>query len=301
MTLDNIIEDWKKYLYYESNYSKNTLNSYITDIYLLIKFLIKYGSENISLLTVTKQSVRAWILDRNNRGDSPKSIARGLSALKNLHRFLIANEYIKNSEILRMKTPKCPKNLPRPLSITNLNNIIDCVKDLKLTDWIVKRDAALLITIYSVGLRISEALSIKRSDVLNNNGYLNITGKGGKNRYVPLLAQVSDLINVYLTSCPFKSEWLFVNKSGSKLGVTSVQKLLQKARRMLNLPENITPHSLRHTCATHLMENSGDIRSIQELLGHSSLTSTQVYADISEKHLIETYNKFHPLTDKKDD
>lgn len=297
MLFENIISDWKKYLCYESNYSKNTVDSYAIDVSLLTKFLLKYGDDNIDAFNVTKQIIRAWILDRNNKGDSPKSIARGLSALKNLHRFLILNNCIENSDILRMRAPRAFKTLPRALSMSNLNSVIDCVHCIKMTDWMAKRDKALLVMIYSVGLRISEALTLKRFDVINSNGFLNINGKGGKHRMVPLMREVRSLVEEYLIVCPFSSEWLFVNKFGEKIGSTSVQKLLQKARRMLNLPENITPHSLRHTCATHLMENSGDIRGIQELLGHASLNSTQIYADVTKKYIIDTYDKCHPFVD----
>lgn len=301
MILKDAIDDWKQYLRIESNYSQNTVDSYVFDISLLYKFLTKYGDEDISVFNVSKQIVRAWILDRNNNGTSSKSIARGLSALKNLHRFLLVNHYIENSDILRMKSPKVVRTLPRALSISNFNNIIESIHEIKQTDWIVKRDISLLVMIYSVGLRISEALSLKTADILENNTFLNIEGKGGKVRSVPLISSVASLLKEYLNACPFASKWLFVNKFGEKIGVTSVQKLIQKSRRLLNLPENITPHSLRHTCATHLMENSGDIRSIQELLGHSSLSSTQIYADITKKYIIETYDKCHPFSNQSKD
>jgi integrase/recombinase XerC len=324
------LESWKKHLLLETNYSKNTVKSYENDIILLERFLNEYSSGQILISNLSKQVIRAWILYRQNKGDSPRSISRGISSIKSLHKFLIKNKIIEKSDILNMKSPKVSRTLPRPLTISQLNNVINSIHDIKQTCWIVKRDRALLTLIYSVGLRISEALSIKKEDIQNSSGYLNITGKGGKTRVVPLLDNVRKIIEEYIDLCPYYKAWeaaaarqlkagrsrgllvgeaygaaaasedsssyLFVNRFGEQLHPTSVQRLMQKSRRLLNLSEKVTPHSLRHTCATHIMENSRDLRGIQELLGHSSISSTQIYADITKKYLTEVYDKCHPLS-----
>jgi integrase/recombinase XerC len=288
------LEDWKKHLLLETNYSKNTVRSYENDIVLLNRFLSEYGAGQILIDNLSKQAIRAWILYRKNKGDNPRSISRGISAIKNLHKFMLNNKIIKKSEILNMKSPKISRTLPRPLTVSQLNGILSSIYDIKQTGWIVKRDISLLTLIYSVGLRVSEALSIKRSDIQCSS--LNITGKGGKTRIVPILDCVRKVLYDYIDSCPYSVEYLFVNRFGKQLNQTSVQKLLQKSRRLLSLSEKVTPHSLRHTCATHIMENSGDLRGIQELLGHSSINSTQIYADVTKKYLTEVYEKCHPLS-----
>jgi integrase/recombinase XerC len=161
----------------------------------------------------------------------------------------------------------------------------------------IKRDRALLTFIYSVGLRISEALSIKRRDFINATEFINVLGKGRKNREVPLLKGVRSVITEYINhpDTP-NSDFLFTNRFGNKLSISSLQKLMQRARRLIGLPETVTPHSLRHSCATHLMESSGDIRSIQELFGHASISSTQIYTDVARGHMMMAYDKYHPMS-----
>ncbi len=293
--MDNLIESWTKYLLYEHNYSDNTINAYLADLHEFHKFLLEYSNGSISLAETTKQDMRSWILYRQKNGHSFRSITRGISAIKNLHKFMLEKHIINNSDIIGMKSPKITKTLPRPLTISQLDDIIGAVNDIKNTSWIIKRDRAVLVLIYSVGLRISEALNIKSEDFLHNSGFINIVGKGGKHRSVPIIDSVYGVIHDYLRARPYSSQFLFVNRYGEQLHATTIQKLLQKARRLLNLSENITPHALRHTCATHIMENSGKLREVQELLGHSSLNSTQIYADITQKYLLDTYEKCHPL------
>jgi integrase/recombinase XerC len=171
------------------------------------------------------------------------------------------------------------------------------VGTVKKTDWIIRRDEALFVLIYSVGLRISEAINLKRADFDDSSGFLPICGKGGKMRSVPLLDNVKKVLEIYLCASVYpKAAYLFVNRFGEKLSASAVQKLLQMLRRQLGLPETVTPHALRHSCATHIMESSGDLRGIQELLGHSSISSTQIYTDIAQRYIIDTYDRCHPLS-----
>ena len=300
-TLNNFVESWMKYLKSSCNLSSNTVSSYHSDIKQLVSFLERYKGGGCSLdefKILTRGDIRAWFLQRKNCGESSKTISRGLSAVKSFLKFLIKEGKIENSEVLVMKPPKVGKSLPRPLNISQINDIIDSISDIKQTSWIVKRDRALLALIYSVGLRISEALNLNRDEISESTESLNILGKGGKVRVVPIIDSVKSVIFEYLYSCEFKnSEALFVNNRGERLTPSSIQKLIRKSRQLLGLSDKVTPHALRHSCATHLMENTGDLRGIQELLGHSSISSTQIYADVAKKYIAEIYDKCHPLSD----
>ncbi len=298
--LYDFINLWLKYLKNSRNLSQNTIKSYDSDLKQLLRFLNKYKGAACELndfQRLSKNEVRAWILSRKNDQECTKTISRGISALKSFIKFLIKEDKIQNSDILLMKAPKIGKNLPRPLSISQINEILDSVSLIKQTDWIIKRDKALLVMIYSVGLRVSEALGLNKADISMTSNSLAVLGKGGKIRSVPLLDIVKDTIFDYLNSCPHsETTALFVNNRGGRLTPSAVQKLIKKSRQLLGLSGKVTVHALRHSCATHLMESSGDLRGIQELLGHSSISSTQIYADVAKKYIAEIYDKCHPLS-----
>lgn len=298
--LEGIINLWKRYLQYSRNLSVHTVSSYCSDLNQLIIFLREYKSKNIDLddfITLVKTDIRAWILYRIKKSETSRTISRGLSSIKSFVGYLIENNFLKSSELKNVKHPKSPKLLPRPLSINQINDIISSVSDIKQTNWIIKRDRALITLIYSVGLRISEALSLNREEFFASGDYINISGKGGKSRTVPLVSKVRDVIEDYLNASEFKtSEALFVNNRGERLSASALQKLIRKIRNNLNLSEHVTPHALRHSCATHLMEYSGELREIQELLGHSSIVSTQIYAYVAKKYITEVYDKCHPMS-----
>ena len=293
---------WLKYLKNSRNLSQNTINSYASDLNQLILFLNDYKGATCKLIDfqeLSKNDIRAWILSRKNAHESAKTISRGISALKSFIKFLIKEKQVQNSDILMMRSPKIEKNLPRPLNISQINEILDSLSTIKQTDWIIRRDRALLVLIYSVGLRISEALSLNRADISMTTNSITVLGKGGRIRVVPLLTIVKDMIFDYLNACKYPdSIALFVNSRGGRLTASAVQKLMKKSRELLGLSEKVTVHALRHSCATHLMENSGDLRGIQELLGHSSISSTQIYADVAKKYIAEIYDKCHPLSER---
>lgn len=297
---EETINSWKRYLQYSRNLSIHTVNSYYSDLNQLILFLKEYKNKEINLkdfIDLIKSDIRAWVLYRIKKSELPRTISRGLSSIKSFISYLTENRILENSELSNVKHPKIPKLLPRPLSIKQINDIISSVSDMKQTDWIIKRDKALIILIYSVGLRISEALSLNKKEFLTSRDCLNILGKGGKYRTVPIIPIVREAIDDYLDACEFKmSEALFVNNKGERLSASALQKLIRKIRNTLNLSEYVTPHALRHSCATHLMEYSGELREIQELLGHSSIVSTQIYADVAKKYITEVYDKCHPLS-----
>lgn len=301
-SLCDFVNLWLRYLKNSCNLSKNTVNSYASDLKQLILFLNQYNGvapqiENFTALS--KNDIRAWILNKKNAGESPKTVSRGISAIKSFIKFLIKEKKIENSTILTMKPPKIEKNLPRPLNISQINDILTSVSEIKQRDWIIKRDKALLIVIYSVGLRISEALGLNKEDISATSRSIRVLGKGGKIRVVPLLDVVKDAIFEYLNACEHvTSQALFVNSRGGRLTASAVQKLIRKSRELLGFSKKVTVHALRHSCATHLMESTGDLRGIQELLGHSSISSTQIYADVAKKYIAEIYDKCHPLSGK---
>jgi integrase/recombinase XerC len=294
---------------YSKTLSKNTADSYINDLYLFIEFLSRYSSEEINLEAIKcirRQDLRSWFLERINKRHSSKSIARGLSAIKCFFKFMIDLKLMEDHPVMVMRPPKVGKSLPRPLTVDQVNTLINSVKEYKKTGWMRARDEALLVLTYSVGLRISEVLGIKLSDISITSSFINITGKGGKVRSVPLINKVKNIILQYVNSRPsnMETEFLFVNKSGARLSASAIQKLVRRIRRSNKMPETITPHALRHTCATHIMENSRDIRGVQDLLGHSSISSTQIYADVSSKYISDIYDNYHPMSassNKKDD
>ena len=303
--MDNLrsaINSWLKYLKNSLGLSENTVNSYLSDLNQLILFLNEYNSSETDfnvLKSLTKNDIRAWFLQRKNNGECAKTIARGLSAVKSFIKFLTVQKEIESNNILTMRPPKTPKNLPRPLNISQINDIITSISDIKQTDWIIKRDKALLALIYSVGLRISEALNLNKCDISNTNDQITILGKGRKLRVVPIVKSIKEAIFDYLNNCKFKDAIpLFVSNHGKRLTASAVQKLVKKSRELLGFSEKVTPHALRHSCATHLMENSGDLRGIQELLGHASIASTQIYADVAKKYIATVYDQCHPLSQK---
>ncbi len=300
-SLCDFINLWLKYLKNFRNLSQNTINSYASDLRQLIIFLNEYKGSTCELdnfQRLSKNEVRAWILNRKNAHECAKTISRGISAVKSFIKFLIKDGKIKNSDILMMRSPKIEKSLPRPLSIGQINEILDSIPMIKQTDWIIKRDKALLVMIYSVGLRVSEALSLNRADISVTSNSISVLGKGGKIRSVPLLDIVKSTIFDYLDACAYsEATALFVNNSGGRLTPSAVQKLIKKSRKLLGFSGKVTVHALRHSCATHLMESSGDLRGIQELLGHASISSTQIYADVAKKYIAEMYDKCHPLSE----
>ncbi|MDR1234449.1 MAG: tyrosine recombinase XerC [Holosporales bacterium] len=301
--MQQLLDEWRKEILFCRGMSTNTCDSYAADLVLLVRFLQEYKATQIQLddlLSLEKQDIRAWFLSRRNDDISAKSLARSLSALKSFLKYCIKKGMIQDSKILDIRPPRIHKSLPRPIAAEYINEIMETVHECKKTNWIIMRDISLLALIYSVGLRISEAINIKKDDFLRSSGFLQITGKGGKTRSIPLIDDVRKLITKYLDASIFpEAEHLFVNRFGMKLSASTTQKLLKTLRRKLGLAETVTPHALRHSCATHLMESSGDLRSIQELLGHSSISSTQIYADIAKKHITDVYDRCHPLSIQK--
>ena len=300
--LQNALGLWLTWLAHERRVADLTRAAYISDIGQFLSFLSRHQGElpHLSTLTaLTRGDFRAWMAARQADGIEARSLARALSALKNLFRFLAKRGLAANGAIATLRAPKLPRAVPKPLTVGEAMDVVDEVASLQDVDWIGKRDAAILMLLYGAGLRIGEAVSLSRRDLpmTGEARTLTVTGKGRKTRIVPLLPEVVASVRDYLTACPWGgtgSDPLFMGAKGGRLSPRLVQKAMQTLRLALGLPETATPHALRHSFATHLLGAGGDLRAIQELLGHASLSTTQRYTDVDAQHLLQVYQAAHP-------
>ena len=271
--------------------------------YYFFIFFQDYIEKNIGLKEIESIEIsefRSFLTYRRNSEISSNSIARNISALKSFFRFLIKNNKIKESSVFNLKSPKLKKSLPRPINVDLAIQVIKQAEEIEDEKWIGLRNKAILILLYGCGLRISEALSLNYDDVQNEDHIL-IKGKGEKERIVPMMPYIKKGIENYLEACPkeiISGEALFIGKRFSRLSPRIIQYALEKIRTALSLPETATPHALRHSFATHLLDSGGDLRTIQELLGHSSLSTTQKYTKVETSKLLDIYKKSHPLAKK---
>ncbi|QOD38340.1 tyrosine-type recombinase/integrase [Candidatus Wolbachia massiliensis] len=306
MNLGSIIENWYEWLRCNRSYSLNTLESYMRDLKDLISFLGTHIGEEVNIGSLEKLSVpelRSWLSFRYARGVNARSNTRALSVIRNFFKYIKNNYEINNEAVFSLSRPIQRRTLPKALSIPDIKTL---VKKTKLSDlgepWVIKREIAIIILLYGTGLRISEALNLKVSDI--NNESLIVTGKGDKQREVFILPVVKKCIQEYVKACPYlginsETQYLFVGVRGKKLGRTYVANRLQKIRRMLNLPEILSPHAFRHSFATHLLQKDIDLRSIQQLLGHSNLETTQVYTHLNYQDVFDMYKNFQQSLEKK--
>ncbi|MFZ5962339.1 tyrosine recombinase XerC [Thalassococcus sp. BH17M4-6] len=279
--------------------AENTLTAYRTDVLDFIAFMTQHhggtqGLGPLSRLTVT--DMRAWMAHLRGGGAGSRSMARKLSAVKSFYRWLAEREGFEPTAVLSTRSPKFQKKLPRPLSEDAARAMIDTVELQSQKGWIGARDAAVITLLYGCGLRISEALGLKGRD-LPLGEVLRIVGKGGKERIVPVLPVARSAMARYLAACPYPPEDegpIFRGARGGALNPRLVQKVTEQARLQLGLPATATPHAMRHSFATHLLEAGGDLRAIQELLGHASLSTTQAYTSVDTLHLMKVYAATHP-------
>ena len=290
---------WSKYILELQGLSINTANAYKRDLANFLNFLFSYDEEIVTtekLSEVSIRTLRAWLSHKKGKKIQPRSVSRALSAVKNFYRWLFSNQKIENSYVLNFKGPKLKPRLPRPLSIKETKKMLNSIASDSKKSWVSARNYSILILLYGCGLRISEALDLKFSCIPIPDT-LRILGKGNKERLVPVLPIARDAINNYLSLCPYtlkKTDYIFLGKRGKKLNPKIIQNIVLQSRLELGLPSTATPHSLRHSFATHLLSAGGDLRTIQELLGHESLTSTQVYTELNEDRLMEVFTSTHP-------
>lgn len=298
--LQRIVTAWQQWLLVEKNVSSHTHSNYQLDLQRFLEFLQGYKGGLITCETLRKLELvdfRAFLAARLQQGVSHRSNTRALSMLRTFYRFLNRRYGVKNNAISLVKSAKFLRSLPRPLSPQEALMVTQEESFDAEESWVNARGQALFTLLYGCGLRISEALALRIQDLLNATDTLQIKGKGNKERLVPLLPQVKAKVLEYIAVHPQKSTSsapLFIGVKGDRLQANVAQKQLRLLRQQLGLPDTATPHALRHSFATHLLAAGGDLRTIQELLGHASLSTTQHYTKIENSHLAEVYKKSHP-------
>ena len=298
------ISGWLRFLGAERRMSGKTLEAYGRDVSQFLGFLAEHmgGAPSLrQLAKLTPADVRAFMAARRGGGAGSRTLMRGLAGARSFARFLERNGKGKVGALAAVRAPKLPRSLPKPLAIKDAKRMTDTdLRDAETREpWINARDAAVLGLLYGSGLRIAEALTLKRKEapVPGVGDSLTVTGKGNKTRMVPVLPQVTKLIADYVALCPLDlppDGPLFVGARGGPLSARVVQLAMAHLRGALGLPDSATPHALRHSFATHLLARGGDLRAIQELLGHASLSTTQIYTAVDSERLLEVYTSAHP-------
>jgi len=304
-------DKWATYLKDIKGHSENTYRSYCFDVCDFFIFYKFYNGNSISLSNLKDlnlQTFRAWLADLSENRKykniykkplSARSRRRAISSIKNFFKYSSLNNdlyKVAYSEVQLLKNPKIPRSLPKPIAEGDIELLIEELKKISKKSWVQKRNIALLYVLYGCGLRINEALSITKSHLIDKNS-LTILGKGNKERLVPVLDIVANSLEIYLKEIPYdlpNDVSIFVGDRGNPLKASAFQRDLKNARVNLGLPKTATPHSLRHSFATHLLKNGGDLRIIQELLGHSSLSTTQLYTEVDDISLEKTYKEKNP-------
>ncbi len=296
--LAEAVHAWQGWMTGERRLSPRTVAIYTHDIVGVCSFLSDHlgGAPSLkSLVELQVSDLRAWQAAQHRRGQSAGSRALGVSALKSLDRFLRRQGHAGIGGLAALRAPKVAKSAPRPLEVQQASALVE-VADVVAETWIGLRDQAVFALLYGCGLRIGEALRLDRAAYPFGES-VRVTGKGHKERLVPMIPAVAQMTGTYLDACPFgltREGPLFVGARGKRLSAGMVQKRLRELRPLLGLDERATPHALRHSFATHLLGAGGDLRTIQELLGHSSLSTTQRYTEVDEARLLDIYRKTHP-------
>ena len=283
---------WLAWLETERRYGANTLAAYESDL----DDYLGYAGGDAGSAPPDRRRFRGWLADMARRGLARTTVARRVSALRSFYRFCGRTGRIDINDLSWLRAPRPPKSGPKPVSEEDARALLAAIFRRRGDDWAKQRDFALLMMLYGSGLRISEALDLTRRDVPLGD-WLRITGKGGKIREVPVLPAIAEAVAAYVGACPFDGgpdAPLFVSARGNAFGARAAQRLVESLRLELSLPAHVTPHALRHAFATHLLGNGADLRAIQELLGHASLSTTQRYTNVDEAHLLRLHRETHP-------
>jgi integrase/recombinase XerC len=298
--LERAVAAWLAYLQHERGHADKTLEAYARDVRQFLGYVAQqlgYPPCLADLARLDLKTFRGFLASRRRSGAVSRSLARSLSALRQLFRWLEARNLVENRKILQLAMPKVPHSVPKPLTVGKAAGVVDAGPRAEL-DWVLARDAAVLMLLYGSGLRIAEALSIKTKDAPTpDRDVLRIKGKGGKERLVPVLPVVREAVARYLQLCPYPlepNEPMFRGAKGGPLSPRLIQLAMERLRESLDLPATATPHALRHSFATHLLSAGGDLRQIQELLGHASLSTTQAYTEVDRDRLLAVYDAAHP-------
>lgn len=296
----DVVALWFEHLRLERGVSDATCEAYGRDLRQFLKFLANHlgrPPELRDLEKTTTRTFRTFMARRRQNGAVSRSLARTMSALRSFYKWLDTRDIITNTAIQRVALPKVPHSVPKPLTVQKAEDVVSG-KNTADMEWVAVRDSAVMMLLYGSGLRISEALGLKVKDApIGKRDVLRIIGKGNKERLVPVLPLTQKAIERYLTICPYELEPdtpLFLGVRGGALSPRIIQLAMQNLRVALGLPDSATPHALRHSFATHLLSAGGDLRQIQELLGHASLSTTQVYTEVDRDRLLEVYDAAHP-------
>lgn len=298
--LAKTLSEWDDYLRYERSVSPHTLRAYSADVGHFIHFLFDHlgtqpGLNDLSEITI--RDFRSWMSRKaihDKAGNASR--ARSLSGIKNFLVWADKQGIMHNAAIHTVRSPKLPHKLPRPLHEDQALDLIENAGILESQDWVGMRNSALFMLLYGCGLRINEALSLDIKD-FPQDGFLRVIGKGNKQRQVPVLDIVEDTLEIYLSNRPYprsSERPIFVGARGGRLNQSVAQRAMRHLRGVLGLPDNATPHALRHSYATHLLQNGANLREIQELLGHTSLSTTQRYTEINAEEMLRIYKSAHP-------
>ena len=296
--LNSLIKEWASYNINLRNLSENSVKAYSLDLRDFLNFSFKESVVVLKsdLSNISAHTIRLWILSLRNRSVKASSLSRKISSLKNFFHWLENSHNIFNAAISKLESPKKDSKLPRPIAVNDIKNLFSAFENKKEKRWIISRNQAIFLLLYTCGLRISEAINMKTNELPLNTSVL-VKGKGKKERMVPILNIANQAIENYTKQCPYpisNSEYVFLGIRGNRMLPRSFQKAMERARNSIGLPSSTTPHSLRHSYATHLLNAGTDLRSIQKLLGHSSLSSTQIYTQIEQKRLLQVYKSTHP-------
>ncbi len=294
------IQNWMEFLNFQRRLAKRTRELYSENVREWLAFLKVHLGEDPNLEHfehIELKDFRAWLTHRRNYDNASNALA--LASVRSFWKFLQKQELLKNEAAHLIKTPKIKKRLPRPLSETQSTFLTENIESSHEEVWMGLRNKALITLLYATGMRIAEALSLRQRDAQKD--ILHVIGKGNKERQIPLLEEAKESLFAYINACPYQKNFedpLFFSVRGRPMSSTEANGVLRSFRRQHDLPESLTPHALRHTCATHLMNSSKDMRGIQTLLGHASLSSTQIYTDLDTEKLLEAYAQTHPRAKK---
>lgn len=289
--IDTFIDEFTEYLIIDKKYSENTIKAYNND---LKKFKNFFKSKNIN--QIDEKDIREYLKYLNKENNDTRTISHNISTLRSFYKFLLIGKKVLKNPMEYIELPKAKKTLPKTLSIEEIDKLLD----INLTDAFSFRNKAMLELMYSSGLRVSELINVKIHDIDTSNCIIRIMGKGSKERIVPLGDYAIRYIELYLKEHREKlikrelNDYLFLNNHGSKMTRQGFFKILKGIAREKNIKTEFSPHTLRHSFATHLLNGGADLRSIQEMLGHSDISTTQIYTHVSKEKLKENYNNFHP-------
>ncbi|EWY37320.1 tyrosine recombinase XerC [Skermanella stibiiresistens SB22] len=290
---------WRRWLEIERNVSRHTLSAYTADLAGFLEFMTAYHGKPPGLNDLSAARLvdfRAWLARQAADGLGRASRARKLSGIRNFFRWLDRSGRMHNASVALIQAPKLPLRLPKPLTIADAKALLPTSEAWADEPWVGKRDRALFTLLYGCGLRIDEALSLNRRDMPAEDTLV-VTGKGRKERMIPVLPVVREALETYVAACPFglpQDGPLFVGVRGGRLQAAIAQKRMREVRAVMGLPDTATPHALRHSFATHLLADGSDLRAIQDLLGHASLSSTQRYTEVDTEQMMGVYENAHP-------